>query len=249
MSKITVPIYKLLGKYRKQSGLSQIEVANRMALSTKSGCKYISRLEKGQIKKSYLETILNYLDAIGVSWETFFREISALRSKQNHQAIMSKVTQSVILTHHKVMGKNLMQKLDRDTFLYETKIKPPQNYYTKVDLDLVKQKIEEKVRTYCQNLRIKDELIPRYLNFAYEILTATKYQPIIKKYNISGISEHYLTRIMNIAVKTHHIEEKKVQKQKPIRLEKARAMAVKYLRSRVKLAPIEAEVSKLLVRT
>jgi len=157
------------------------------------------------------------------------------------------------------VGYRLQKKLDRDTFLYETKIKPPQNFYTKVDLELVKKKVEEKVRTFCQNLRIKDDLIPHYLNFAKACAepypesssgspnSATpKYEPIIKKYSISGISEHYLTRIMNIAVKTHHTEEKKVQKQKPLRLEKARRMAVKYVESRIKLEPIEKEVDKFL---
>ena len=237
----TKGIAEKLAKLRKESLLSQKEVALRMGINPKTGQSYIAQLEKGMIKNPFLTTILNYLDAIGVSWGTFFTELSTLRFKRDHAEIMSQVKLPV--------GYRLQKKLDRDTFLYETKIKPPQNFYTKVDLELVKKKVEEKVRTFCQNLRIKDDLIPHYLNFANEILTATKYQPIIKKYSVSGVSEHYLTRIMNIAIKTHHTEEKKVQKQKPIRLEKARAMAVKYLRSRVKLAPIEAEVSKLLVRT
>lgn len=235
---LTKQITERLRQLRQSSKLTQDEVATRMGLKVKTGRSFVARLENGMIKTPYLSTILNYLDAVGSSWETFFRELSALRSKQNHQAIMSQVKLPV--------GYGLQKKLDRDTLLYETKIKPPQNFYTKVDLDLVKQKVENKVRTYCQNLRIKDELIPHYLNFAYEILTATKYTPIIKRYSVSGVSEHYLTRIMNIAVKTHHTEEKKVQKQKPLRLEKARAMAVKYLRSRVKLEPVETEVSKLL---
>ena len=232
------PIGKLLTKYRKQSGLSQTEVANRMGLSAKSGCKYISRLEKGQIKKSFLETILNYLDAVGVSWETFFRELSVLQSKQDHEKIMSKTRLP--------SNVKLQKKLDRDTLLYETKIKPPLNYYTKVDLDLVKHKVEEKVRKYCQGLQIKEDLIPHYTKFAQAIITARKYQPIIDKFCKSGISKAYLLRIMNIANKIYHTEQKKVQKQKPIRLEKARVMAEKYLQSRVKLALVESEVDKLL---
>ena len=227
-----------LTRLRKQSAFSQMEVAERMGINPKTGQSYIAQLEKGMIKNPFMSTILNYLDAIGVSWESFFRELSALRSKQSHAEIMSQVKLP--------SDTKLQKKLDRDTLLYETKIKPPQNYYTKVDLELVKQKVEEKVRKYCQNLRIKDELVPYYLNFANEILTATKYEPIIKKYSGSGISVHYLTKIMNIAIKTHHIEQAKVQKQKPLRREKAKAMAVKYLRSRIKIEPIEAEVSKFL---
>ena len=110
MLKMTIPIGKLLAKFREQTGLSQTEVAERMGLSTKSGYKYISRLEKGQIKKSFLETILNYLDAIGVSWETFFRELSVLRSKHTHQNVMSQVKLP--------SDWRLQKKIDRYTATY-----------------------------------------------------------------------------------------------------------------------------------
>jgi len=130
--------------------------------------------------------------------------------------------------------------------LYETKIKPPLNYYTKPDMNLVKQKIELKVRKYCQGLQIKPALIPHYIKFGQTIITARKYQPIIDKFTISGVSQMYLLRIMNIANKIYHNEEKKVARQKPIRYEKARAMAEKYLQSRIKLALVESEVTKIL---
>jgi len=135
----------------------------------------------------------------------------------------------------------------------KTKIKPPQNYYTKVDLELVKKKIEKKVKTYCQILQMNDDLVPICLAFANEICAelvsaspTLKYKPVIDKYTISGIKVGYLHRIMNIANKTYHTEEKKIAKKKPLRLEKAKEMAVKYLRSRVKIEPIQAKVSKLL---
>jgi hypothetical protein len=51
---------------------------------------------------------------------------------------------------------------------------------------------------------------------------------------------------MGIAIKTLNAEKKKVAKQKPIRLEKARSMAEKYLRSRIAIAPVEAKVAELL---
>jgi len=238
MNKILIPIGKVLSQIREEVGLSQTEVAKRMGLSTKSGSKYISRLEKGHVKKSFLETVLVYLDAIGMSWGSFFNELSKLRAEQTHAEIMSQVKLPADL--------KLQKKLDCNTFLYETKIKPPQNYFTKVDLDLIKQKIEKKVIAYLQNLQVKDELIPHCLNFAYEIVTADHYHPIIEKYCTSGISRPYLIKIINIVKKVHRIEEKKVAKKKPLRLEEARAMAVKYLRSRVKLESIEAEVSKIL---
>jgi len=114
MIKMSITIGKVLGKFRKQSGLSQIEVAERMKLSVKSGRKYISRLENEQIKQPFLNTILVYLDAIGVSWATFFNELSILKSKQSHAEIMSKVKLPV--------GYRLQKKLDRDTLLYEKQV-------------------------------------------------------------------------------------------------------------------------------
>jgi transcriptional regulator with XRE-family HTH domain len=235
-----------LANLRKQSKLSQTEVASRMGINPKTGQSYIAQLEKGMIKNPFMSTILNYLDAVGVSWITFFTELSKLRSKQSHQEIMSEATQGVILTLSNTKGKNLMKKLDRDTLLYETKIKPPQNFYTKVDIEIVKQKIDLKIKEYLHTLQVNDRLIPHYLSFAFDVLHTSKYQPLIEKYHISGISKHYLIKIINIVNKIYRAEEKKVQKQKPIRLEKANAMAVKYVQSRIKLEPIEAEVSKLL---
>ncbi|MDH5683670.1 MAG: helix-turn-helix domain-containing protein, partial [candidate division WOR-3 bacterium] len=60
-------IGQLLTKIREKSGLSQIEVAKRIGLSTKSGQGYISRLEKGKTKNPPIQTILLYLRACGAS--------------------------------------------------------------------------------------------------------------------------------------------------------------------------------------
>lgn len=79
MIKMSITIGKVLGKFREQSGLSQIEVAKRMGLSDKSGRKYISRLENEQIKQPFLNTVLVYLDAIGVS-----RQIDPLVNRPAH---------------------------------------------------------------------------------------------------------------------------------------------------------------------
>ena len=215
----TKGIAEKLAKLRKESLLSQKEVALRMGINPKTGQSYIAQLEKGMIKYPYLSTILNYLDAIGGSWESFFRELSVLRSKQNHQEIMAKVKLP--------SDVKLQKKLDRDTFLYETKIKPPQNFYTKVDIELVKKKVDLKIREYLRTLQVKDSLIPHYLSFAFDILNTSKYTSLIEKYHISGISKPYLIKIINIVNKIHNAEKKKVQKQKPLRLEKARTMAVK----------------------
>jgi transcriptional regulator with XRE-family HTH domain len=86
-----------LRQIRENAQLTQTEVALRMGNKGKSGHSFIVRLEKGEIKHPALETILNYLDAVGVSWITFFTELSKLRSKQSHAEIMSEATQGVIL--------------------------------------------------------------------------------------------------------------------------------------------------------
>jgi len=79
----TKEIAEKLTRIRKQSALSQKEVAERMGINPKTGRSYIAQIEKGMIKNPFLSTILNYLDAIGVSWGTFFTELSKLRAIQN----------------------------------------------------------------------------------------------------------------------------------------------------------------------
>lgn len=234
-----LPIVELLKKLREQAGLSQAEVAERMGLSRKSGYKYIYRLEKGLIKNPSLLTILNYLDAIGVRWPTFFTELSKIRDQKTHQKIMSKVELP--------SDEKLRNKLDRDILLYEIKIQPPQNYYTQIDLDLVKQKVKNRVLKYCQNLNIKDELIPHYLEYAQEILKDTNNQQIIEKYFQSGVSKNYLIYIRSLVKKIVRIEQKKIAQAKPLSLAKRQAMAEKYLQSRIQLVSFEPAISKLLI--
>jgi len=238
MFEFTKEIAQKLRELRKAAGLSQSKVAERIGQTGTSNHTYIIRLENGTIKHPTLETVLNYLDAIGVSWITFFRWLVSIKSLQEHKQVMS--------TAELPADGRLPQKLDRDVLLYETKIKPPQNYFTKVDMVRVKQKVKDKVTAYCKNLAIKQELILHYLDFAQEILVADKYKPILDKYNVSGVSDVYLNRIMNIVNKILRTEQKKIEKKKPIRLEKARKMAVKYLRSRVQLVVVENKISKLL---
>jgi hypothetical protein len=144
-------------------------------------------------------------------------------------------------------GPRIQSKLDRDTRLYEAKIRPPQNFYTQVDMELVKQKITIKVLKYLNTLKFDQKLIGHYLEFALKVIMVSKYAPLIKQYNISGISKSYLTEIMNIAVSTEHAEQKKVQAQKPITRQKARDMAKKYIQVRIKLVPVETAVNRLLV--
>jgi len=84
--------YKLiipkLSQLRKNADLTQLQVAQRMKLKPKSGQTFIARLENELIKAPRIDTILNYLDAIGVSWITFFTELSSERDKQEHDTFV-----------------------------------------------------------------------------------------------------------------------------------------------------------------
>ncbi|MEO0076027.1 MAG: hypothetical protein ABIK31_08030, partial [candidate division WOR-3 bacterium] len=57
---------------------------------------------------------------------------------------------------------------------------------------------------------------------------------------------NYLIRIRNIALKIMRREVKKVQSQKPISRHQRNEMSKKSLQSRLKFAPLEAEITKLL---
>ncbi len=227
-----------LRKLRETSGLSQSEVAKIIGMSPKYGHSYIARLENNQIKNPFFATILNYLSAVGVNWITFITELSKEQDRCQHLKVMSSVQLP--------SDQKQQAKLDRDTLLYETKIKPPQNFYTKLDMNFVRRKIEQKVREYCHTMQIKPELVAHYLNFAHEISTADKLEPIYRKYLMSGVSRAYLGQVRKIATRTYRAEQKKMQKQEPIKMEKVRAMAEKYLKSRIEFHPIESSVSNLL---
>jgi len=150
---------KLLQKYRKKSGLSQTKVAERMGLSKSSGFKYISWLETGRIKNVSIWTILLYLNACGTPWATFFGDLSAISFNMEHERVMAQVQIPAGIS------LRTRRKIGFDTAKYQYNIKYPKPPFI-VDVELVKQKIENKVKIRCYDLKIKDDLIPLYLQFA-----------------------------------------------------------------------------------
>ena len=84
-------IGRLLTKIREKFGLSQIEVAERIGLSKKSGQGYISRLEKGKSKNPPIQTILLYLSACGESWPEFFKQLDIIDFKMRHEKMISQL--------------------------------------------------------------------------------------------------------------------------------------------------------------
>jgi transcriptional regulator with XRE-family HTH domain len=242
MFKLTTPMGMLLAKFREQAGLSQSEVAERMGLSLKSGYKYISRLEKSQIKKPYQDTILNYLDAISVNWGTFFNELYQSRSKQNLERIMSRVK---LPSYRK-----LQRKIDRDITLYANKIKGAPKTSVKIDVKQVKEKIKSKVLMLLAGHKTDDKLIPIYLDYTWHLfnreMNPNPNPPLdTKPWKKSGIKPILFIPISQIVHKTVVFEKKKLLK-KPLSLETQEKMSVRFGNYRVKIEQIELAAHRKL---
>jgi transcriptional regulator with XRE-family HTH domain len=238
-----IPIGELLAKFRIQAGLSQTEVAERMGLSAKSGYKYISRLEKGQIKKSYLDTILNYLDAVGVNWGTFFTELSTVQAREALSKIISQV---------KLPGNwKLQKKIDRDVTLYATKITGVPKTSVTINVNLVKEKIKSKVLKLLASHLTDEKLIPTYLDYTWHLfnreMNPNLNPPLINKpWEKSGIKPILFSKISQIVHKTVWSEKKKLVKRKPLTQDTQERMAVRFGNYRSQIEPIELVVHRLL---
>ncbi|MEO0083311.1 MAG: helix-turn-helix transcriptional regulator, partial [candidate division WOR-3 bacterium] len=157
----TKEIARLLVAFRKTARLTQAEMAEQIGLSRKSGKKYISLLETGRIKNPSLGTIILYLDACNVSYETFFNKLSQLRFTQRQEEIMRQVKLPA--------NFRLQKKLDRDTALYAHKIRH-QIRKPMLDIDKLKTKIDRELSKYLSDHQISDDLKPIYQDFADYVL-------------------------------------------------------------------------------
>lgn len=240
----------LLRKFREQAGLSQLEVAKSIGLSAKSGDSYISRLEKGDVKQPFLGTIISYLDACHTPYLNFFAKFSQLRFKERHQEIMSHTSSDVILTRNKVKGKNLIQKIDRDTALYAEKIKY-QRKTPYLDKDKLEAKIAREISKYLSDHNVDKKLYPTYLDFAYfvlpRVLNPKPNPPLdVKPWLKSGMQPHLLHYINRMIYKIVHQEQKKLHRRKIPTTEKQKKMVIGFLKYRVMIEQVETEVHKLL---
>jgi transcriptional regulator with XRE-family HTH domain len=86
----TKEIGEVLSAFRKEAGLSQSEVAERIGLSPKS-FPYVSYLETGRIKNPSLGTILFYLRACGVGWKEFFSKLETMDFQKRHKKIIAQL--------------------------------------------------------------------------------------------------------------------------------------------------------------
>jgi transcriptional regulator with XRE-family HTH domain len=146
----TTEIANLLADIRKKAKLSQGEVAELTGVSPKLGHSYISRLEQGKIKNPFLRTIILYLDACNIPYNTYFSKLSELSFRQLHQEIMGKVNLSI--------NAKTRKKVSRDTALYANKIKN-QTKAPVLDYDKLKSRIDRKLTQYLSDHKVDKSVI------------------------------------------------------------------------------------------
>jgi transcriptional regulator with XRE-family HTH domain len=241
-SVFTIKVAELLASIRKKSGLSQTDIAKHIGLSEKSGKKYISNLEIGRIKNPSFNTIILYLDACNTSYDTFFTKLSQIRFTERHQEIMRNMPSNI--------KPNLRQKIDRDTALYTNKIKH-QIKTPKLDIHKLKSKIERELAKYLSDHRIDKNLTPTYQDFTSHILTRVLNPNLNPPLDTSpwdkpGIRPMLLNYINRMVYKIVHREQNKLSRRKLPTTEKQKKMVIGFLKYRIMIEQVEAEVHKLL---
>jgi transcriptional regulator with XRE-family HTH domain len=237
-------IGRILQKYRKNAKLSQTEIAVEIGLSKTSGFKYISCLETGRINNPSLITVLRYLKACQTPWTKFFQKLSEIDFKIEHKKVMRQVEMPSSLI------PALRKKIDRDTALYENKVQYPKTPFQRLDWERIRIKIDKKVKTLLFNHQLDEKAKMPYFTLTNELILnydSGQIPAIIQK--------HWQARILNRAIieairkivyQTIKLEQKRLERQKALPSEKYKKMAGSFLRYRVKIEPIEAEVQKKL---
>jgi hypothetical protein len=201
-------------------------------------------LENGLIKNPPLGNIILYLRVCGTPITTFFQELAAILFKIEHEKIMSQVEMPSSLT------PRLRQKIDRDTAKYENKILYPKTPYQKLDWERIRTQIDEKVQVLLFNHQIEEDQKTPYFSFVNELIanydTSQASAIYDKYYKTRRLHRGAISEIRSIVYKTVRTEQKRLKKQKALPSEKFRKMAGEFLRYRVKIEPIEAEVQKKL---
>ncbi len=188
MFTFTEEMAQKLKKIRKESKLSQKEVALRMGLKSDAGRSFIAQLEAGRIKNPTLKTILDYLSVCNYAWSKFFGELSAIQFSLNHNKIMQ---QAEIPKHY--------QKIDRDVAKYthsiKTKFFPKQNIKP-----LAPEKQEEMAIKFLKHRKIIEQIEqdvtilmgnteePGIVNQFYKAFARECYRAL-NKYGISSKSD------------------------------------------------------------
>jgi transcriptional regulator with XRE-family HTH domain len=147
-------IGRLLALYRKQSHLTQLDIAKRLSLSKKSGGITISRLEKGKFKNLSLDLILEYLNICEKPWVLFFERLSQIYFENKYWQIMDKVP--TVFSDKKTAKAVAKYAHGLETkFAYKQKIKPLTEFQ--------KQKMAISYARHQEFMNMIEKVITKYL--------------------------------------------------------------------------------------
>jgi transcriptional regulator with XRE-family HTH domain len=227
----TKEMAELLKMMRKRARLSQQEVATRLGLSRKSGKIYISSLERGEIKNPTIGTILRFLKVCGVSWSSFFAELSAIDFGMGHEKTLSQIKLP------EETGKTVYSVLRS-----EGNIKYfPYHKYKYTDIMRVKNSVDNKIFELLNETKIEKDLIPYYMMFADEFFGVLE-----EKLLRAALKPSVLLKIKRTVHKVLSEERKKMVGHKPLSAEKQLQMAIGFSEHQVAIEPILNEVRKVL---
>jgi len=225
---------------RKRANLTQKELGLRMGMKKTSAQSTINRLESGVIKNPGVGFILDYLIVCQADWRVFIEIIHRIWSK-NH--LKELVPQTELPSDTKIS-----KKIDRDASLYATKIsglpKP-------IDISTLRDRVERKVKLFLSNHRLDVNFIPVYLSYADKIIDWQRdpklsLNAVEKQFIKSNITPNLFHPVRRIVIDTVRNIEKQHKRKKPITSEKQKKMVQGYLRFRVDMEQIEADVNQVL---
>jgi transcriptional regulator with XRE-family HTH domain len=227
----TKEMAELLKMMRQRARLSQQEVAVRLGLSRKSGKIYVSSLERGEIKNPTIGTILRFLKVCGVSWSSFFAELSAIDfgMGQEKSLAQAKLPEDTVKTAYHVLRS-------------DTSIKYfPYHKYKYVDIIRVKSTIDNKIFELLNESKIEKDLIPYYMLFADEFFSVLE-----EKLLRAALKPSVMLKIKRTVQKVLSEERKKISGKKPVASDKQLQMAIGFSEHQVAIEPILNEVRKIL---
>lgn len=223
----TKEMAELLKKMRMRSHLSQQQVAVRLGLSPKSGKRYISALERGEIKNPTMGSILRYLKVCGASWSEFFSDLALIDSEM-------KIEKSLGVS-------KIKSEPTSDITKYTPNIKYlPYYKYKYGDLLRLKRTIDDNILVLLEKSKVEKELIPYYMLFADEFFSSLE-----EKLLRAALKPSVLLAIKRTIQKILSAERKRIIT-KPHRREKLKQMAIGFTEHQIALEPILNEVRKQL---
>jgi len=186
----TKEMAELLIRYRKQADLTQTDITQRIGLSTKSGNRYISRLEQGKIKNPSLGIILSYLRNCGVRYSGFFDEIARRELNAEHDKNMSGAMMKTGMEFSQDFTLQTYRKADRECMKYEIYIKHPRNKskslstasFQKAGINFAKHRIKNEYIETKVHRKLNELVVGEIWFLAYKLYSRECYRALRKYY-------------------------------------------------------------------